>query len=154
MIDIIDLIEVVVFVVGVLLHFTLRKKVMNCYADKYEDIVDTKIALATLKKHWIHFFSMNFVTIALVPGFHLDFRNFVVFIPELREMNPMYETGSRLIRGMNFAQSFMNNSIAIMMHQNATNAIYSASSTVTEIVNNNSALLKMIVISHFFKFGE
>jgi hypothetical protein len=154
MIDIIDLIEAVVFVVGVLLHFTLRKKVMNCYADEYKDLVDTKIALATLKKHWIRFFSMNFVTIALAPGFHLDFRNFIVFIPESREINPMHETGSRLIHGMNFAQSFMNNSIAIMVHQNATNSIHSASSTVTEIVNTNYALLEMVVISHFCKFGE
>jgi hypothetical protein len=154
MIDIIDLSEVVVFVVGMLLHFTLRKKVMNCYVDEYKDLVNTKIALTTLKKHWISFFSMNFVTISLVPKFHLDFQNFIVFIPKSREMNSMHETGSSLFRGMNFTPSFMNYSIAIMVHQNATNAIYSASFTATEIVNTYFALPKMVVISHFCKFGE
>jgi hypothetical protein len=154
MIDIIDLIEVVGFVGGMLLHFTMRKKVMNRYVDEYKDLVDTKIALATLKKRWIRFFSMNFAIIAIAPRLHLDFRNFIVFIPESFEMNPMHEIGNNLIRGMNITQSFRNYSIAIMVHQNATNAIYSSSSTVTEFVNTYSVLPKMVVISHFRKFGE
>jgi len=142
------------FVAGALLYFILRRKVTDCYADERQNLIDMKTASATLKAFWVSFFSVNLATVVYVFSASLGFQNIIVSIPEPSEANAMYEVGNSLIHGINFTRPLTDNySVAITIHQNATDAIYYTNAAKMEVINVFPTPPEMIAISHLGIFG-
>ncbi len=140
------------FVAGVLLYFVLRRKVTDCYADERQNLIDMKTASATLKAFWVSFFSVNLATVVYVFSVPLGFQNFIVSVPGPHKVNSVPETGNGLSHAMNLTQP-VDGSVAITIHQNVTDAVYSATAAPMEVINIFPAPPEMIAISHLGIFG-
>ena len=142
------------FAAGALVYFILRRNVTDCYTDERQNLIDMKTASATLKAFWVSFFSVNLATVVYVFSAPLGFQKFTVSYRDPSGPGTLHETGNSLINGMNLTQPVTDNhSIAITIHQNATDAVYSTGTVPVEVVNLFPAPPEMIAISHLGIFG-
>ena len=141
------------FIAGAMLYFILRRKVTDGYADERQNLIDMKTASATLKAFWVSFFSVNLATVVYVFSAPLGFQDFIVSIPEHENTNVISEVENGLFHGLNFSQHPMDSSVAITIHQNATDAFTSASTAPMEVINIFPVPPETIAISHLGVFG-
>lgn len=145
------------FVAGALLYFILRRNVTDCYADERQNLINMKTALATLKAFWVSFFSVNLAMVVYVFSAPLGFQKITYAVRSQDAVVRGSLSGAgNLVHGMNMSRPQIDGyTVAITVHQNASDTVYSAASAGSpmEVANLFPAPPEMIAISHLGIFG-
>ena len=145
------------FIVGAGLYFVLRRKITDCSADERQNMIDMKTASATLKAFWVSFFTVNLATVVYVFSAPLGFQNIMYRVVARDVTNVgaevMNETGKLAHNVIASKPPTDAYSVAITLHQNATDAVSTVGSAPMEVINLFPAPPEMIAISHLGVFG-